>query len=422
MTISGLLRRALGVGAVVTLLAGCGGTHSPLGGPGVPEMIAARPAVQSPIEHVIVVVQQNRSFDSLFMGFPGADTTDHGYTHLGRIVPLKPITLETNGKPGHGVTLPDTPPTFFQSYDSGKMNGFDLLHFGANGNGPAAGLYPYAYVSHPETRPYWELASQYALADHMFSTEIAGSFAANQVLIAGSTVLDGKNYVVGVTHDGGCDAPRGTRTILSGGGFGPRPCFTWKTMADLLDAKHVAWKYYSLLCSGQYADKGCRWDAFEAIKSVRYGPDWTRNVSVPNTNVFDDLKQPGFPAVAWITPSLANSDYAMSGSKSGPAWVASIVDAVKHSSYWKSTAVVVVWGDWGGYYDHVPPPFFDNTGLGFRVPMIVVSPYVKRHSISHTQYEFGSILKFIEQNWGLGSLGNTDERATSIAGMFDFTR
>lgn len=422
MTTLNIVRNGLAAGAAVLILAGCGGAQPSIGSPGIPapppdSSLAQRLPAHS-IEHVIVVVQQERSFENLFAGYPGAYTVTKGETHTGKFVPLKAITLETNGQPGNGVTLPDLPATFATEFANGAMNGFDLINFGPNGKGRPAHLYPYAYVTRRETDPYWDLAKRYALADHMFSTERAGSFAASQVLIAGSTALADGKYVVGVTNAGGCDAPPGTRTILSGGGHGPRPCFTWKTMADLLDAKGVSWKYYTLPCSGRDADFGCFWNAFEAIKRVRYGRDWTRNVSMPSSNIFTDLKHVSFPAVSWVTPTLGNSDDSVSGRKSGPAWVTSIVDAVKGSRYWNSTAIVVIWGDWGGYYEDVTPPALDSIGLSMRVPMLVISPDAKSGYISHTDYELASILKFVEQNWGLGTLSNTDERATSIGDMF----
>ena len=98
----------------------------------------------------------------------------------------------------------------------------------------------------------------------------------------------------------------------------------------------------------------------------------------------------------------------------------SVVNAVGQSPYWNSTAIVVIWDDWGGFYDNVPPPQLDYTSLGMRVPLVVISPFARRHYISKTQYEFGSILKFIEQNFGTASLGTTDARANSIVDIFDF--
>jgi phospholipase C len=419
-------RYVLGICAATAMLAGCSGSQPPIGAPGAMlqggvALHASQRLTRWPIQHVIVVVQQERSFDNLFDGFPGAESTRTGRTLDGKLVRLKPITLQTNHQVGMGVTLPDTPATFNIEWDKGSMNGFDLIHFGSGGGGPPAKLYPYAYVERSETKPYWDLAKKYALADHMFSTEDAGSFAASQVSIAGSTALTPHVYVVGVTNSGGCDAPPGTRTILSDRKHGPAPCFAWKTMADLFDARGVSWKYYTLLCTGRHADLGCAWDAFEAIKAVRYGHDWTRNISMPNTNIFADLKRADFRAVSWVTPSLADSDDSVSGSEGGPQWVTSIVDAVQRSRYWQHTAIVVVWGDWGGYYDNVPPPQLDSIGLSLRVPMLVISPYAKHGYVGHTQYELASILKFIEENWHLGSLDKTDARATSIADMFDFS-
>ena len=418
-----------GVFILFAIFAGCGqaavpgmpGAASFGGGRSLPNVRAAAGNTKTPIEHVIVVVQDGRSFDNLFYRYPGADWTKKGETHTHKLVPLKPITLETTGKLGLGTVLPDDYQTFLTEWNGGAMDGFDLIRFGADGNGPLARRYPYAYVERSETKPYWDLAHQYALADRLFSTEQAGGYPANLVLIAGSTLLHRPDvFVTGATGAGGCDAPAGTHSILNGTKKGPRPCFDFRTMADLLDAKHVSWKYYTESCTGKLHDVGCTWNAMESIKVVRYGADWKRNVSEPSSDVLRDLKNSDFPAVSWVTPTLANSDNAASGSKTGPAWVTSIVNGAKASRYWKQTAVVVVWGDWGGFYDNFPPPIDGGIYLSMRVPMLVVSPYAKSDYISHTQYELASILKFIEYNWSLGSLDSTDRRAANIIDMFDF--
>ncbi|MGB6520742.1 MAG: alkaline phosphatase family protein, partial [Candidatus Cybelea sp.] len=143
--------------------------------------------------------------------------------------------------------------------------------------------------------------------------------------------------------------------------------------------------------------------------------------------IFNDISSNALPAVSWVVPDGQNSDHPAQKlwgihKDTGPSWVAQVVNAVGQSSYWNSTAIVVVWDDWGGFYDHVAPPQLDYTGLGFRVPMLVVSPYAKPSYISHTQYEFGSILKFVEENFDLGSLGTTDQRATSIGDVFNFSQ
>ena len=178
---------------------------------------------------------------------------------------------------------------------------------------------------------------------------------------------------------------------------------------------------------------GALWNAFAAIDAVYNIPSGRR------------VRSPGIAATHFVTArdehplttSRTHSSQQFRGSfptrsipiirtlktgqYTGPAWVASVVNAIGQSSYWNSTAIIVVWDDWGGFYDHVPPPFFDNAGgLGFRVPMLVISPYVPAGTIAHTQYEFGSILKFAEQTFGLGSMGTTDVRATSIGNIFNF--
>jgi phospholipase C len=198
---------------------------------------------------------------------------------------------------------------------------------------------------------------------------------------------------------------------------------TYSTMRDLLDAASVRWKYYSPREPG---GTGSLWNAFDTIKAVREGPEWTTNIALPK-QFFNDVSGGTLPSVSWVVPDAVNSDHPGNGSDTGPSWVASIVNAVGESSYWDSTAIVVVWDDWGGFYDNEPPPFLDKWGgLGFREPMLLVSAYARMGTasqggyISHTQYEFGSILKFVENNFGLGSLGTTDVRANSIADCFDF--
>jgi phospholipase C len=195
-------------------------------------------------------------------------------------------------------------------------------------------------------------------------------------------------------------------------------------MRDLLDAKKVSWKYYTPAYASGSA--GALWNAFAVVKEVYNDPsEWGTNVSWPETNIFNDIKGNTLPAVSWIVPETDAADHPWGKgvNDTGPSWVASVVNAVGQSSYWDSTAIIVTWDDFGGWFDHEPPPLFDNMGgLGFRVPMIVISPYVPKGEITHTQYEFASILKFVEQNFGLPSMHTTDERATSMVNMFNFTQ
>jgi Phosphoesterase family len=192
----------------------------------------------------------------------------------------------------------------------------------------------------------------------------------------------------------------------------------------LLDAKSVSWKYYT----PEIATSGAVWDAFDVIAPVRYGSEWGTNVNWPPTNIFNDISGGTLAAVSWVIPDARNSDHPGKGADTGPSWVASIVNAIGQSSYWDSCAIIVVWDDWGGFYDPVAPPLprDDQGGPGLRVPMILISPYARESSlsqpgyISNTDYEFGTIVRFIEDTFDLGRLGTTDGSVNSMDDMFDF--
>jgi phospholipase C len=161
-------------------------------------------------------------------------------------------------------------------------------------------------------------------------------------------------------------------------------------------------------------------NAFDVIWPVRNGPEWGTNVSMPETNIFNDITSGALPSVSWVIPIENNSDHPGTSQDNGPQWVASIVNAIGESSYWNSSAIVIVWDDWGGFYDNVAPQILNYGGLGFRVPALIVSPYALAGHISTTNYEFGSILKYIEQNWNLGSLKTSDKRANSLIDSFNY--
>jgi phospholipase C len=338
------------------------------------------------------------------------------------------VTVSLTKGPLQSYDIAHNHVTFEVEYDGGKMDGFNLANVSIHGVVQQAGKYIYRFVDPKEIAPYWKMATQYVLADHMFQTQSSGSFTAHQDLIRGSTHARPNAAVIDLPSHApyGCDAPAGTTTSLlfKGGrlarGGGPFPCFGWPTLRDLLDGKGVSWKYYVPQLSGH--DGGPIWNAFDAVRAVRYGPEWSTNVSMPETNFFSDLNAGQLPAVSWIVPKVHNSDHPGAPPDYGPAWVAQVVNAIGHSNAWKTTAIVVLWDDWGGQFDHVSPPQLDYDGLGFRVPMLVVSPYARKAYVSHTQYEFGSILKFIEDNWGLGRLDTTDTRSNSIDDVFNFSQ
>jgi phospholipase C len=397
-----------------------------------------------PIQHIIVLFQENRSFNNLFAGFPGATTAMSGtcnpstqYCPKSGVVPLRTVRLESNEQFALGNDISHDHASFELECDPTPANvcrndGFNQIAFGQNIGGPPAKLYPYAFVTRSETKAYWDFASQYGIADQMFFTETASSFIAHQEILSGTVRLNSQESLTDEPSNTpwGCDAYPGTVTaIIKTNGVvkefgGPFPCFTqYGTIADLLDAKSVSWKFYVDAELSQGGDfSGDVWNGFDAIKKIRRGPDWNKNISRPNTTVFKDLKNGTLPSVSWVIPTLAASDHPASGCNQGPHWVTSVINAVGESKYWNSTAIVLLWDDWGGWFDPVPPPQTNYTSLGFRVPMIAISPFAKPHNVSHTQYEFGSILKFIEETFGLGSLNTTDATATSMSDMFDVTQ
>ena len=361
----------------------------------------------SPITHVVILIMENRTLDYMFNGFPGADTAQTGQIHTGQTVTLQQIPLEAAGDINHNH------PNFKAAYDKGKNDGFDLE--GWDPRLPA--LAPYGYAPQTEVAPDWSIAQQYTLADRMFQSVTSNSYPAHQYLIAGQSA-----YAIGLPNDPnawGCDSRAGTTvSLLNANGHivnGPFPCFDYQTLADLLDAGGVSWRYYTY--TPTYI-----WNAYDAINHIRYGTDWTNNIISPSSKFQSDVAAGTLASVTWIVPTNNNSDHTGDHSKTGPSYVASVVNAVGNSQFWSSTVIFVTWDDWGGWYDHVPPPQLDRMGLGFRVPLLVVSPWSHHGYVSHVQHEFGSILHFTESNFGLGNLGQTDVRADDLSDCFDYTQ
>jgi len=199
-------------------------------------------------------------------------------------------------------------------------------------------------------------------------------------------------------------------------GPGIFPCFDYPTLGDELDAARLSWHYYAPPINGLSI-----WSAYEAIRHVRYGVDWQQNVLSPETRVLSDVASGDLASVTWVVPDVANSDHAASQSATGPEWVSAIVNAVGKSPFWSSTAIVILWDDWGGWYDHVAPPQLDVHGLGIRTPLLVISPFAKHGYVSHVQYESGSVLHFIETQFGLNALAASDARANDLGDCFELS-
>jgi phospholipase C len=204
-------------------------------------------------------------------------------------------------------------------------------------------------------------------------------------------------------------------------------------LTDLLDAAKISWKYYT-------PSAGSIWTGPDAIKHMCgpnvpppnatscTAPGWTNHVVLEGqqNQILNDIAAGQLATVNWVIPNGKASDHP-GDEGNGPSWVASIVNAIGTSQYWKDTAIIITWDDWGGWYDHVPPPkIFNSYEYGFRVPLIVISPYAKPAHISHVTHDFGSVLKFIETMFGLTTVGPgdgyADSRADDLSDCFDFNQ
>ncbi len=368
------------------------------------------PASSSPIQHVVFIVQENRSFNNLFMGYPNAKTQSYGYDTGGQKIVLHSQGLSTRWDIDHGLLA------FIASCDgTGKLPGTHCKMDGWNNEsaGPNAPKnFAYAYTPQNQIAPYWTMANQYVLADNMFASNLDGSFIAHQYAVAAfaSRAVDYPNTSWGC--EGG---PSDTiRTLTAQRTYGPRipACFTNPTIGSEADAAGVTWRFYA----GAPGYDGGLWNAFQADAAVYGGPDWSTNVVSPPSQILTDIGKGKLANITWITPTYENSDHSGFNAKGGPAWVTSIVDAIGTSSFWNSTAIFVMWDDPGGWFDEVQPPHKDYDGLGFRVPLIVISPYAKQGYVTHVQYETASVLRYMEDTFGLGRLAASDKRAKSPVG------
>jgi phospholipase C len=416
------------------ILAACsGGATSSSGGERGGLLPASSSGSGSPIKHIVLVIQENRGFNNFFATFPGATGTTVGKESVNGVtqsINLTETPLVDKKNLSHSYT------SFLRAYDGGKMNGFNLIS--SPGSGKPEGSLPYEYVNPSDIAPYWSLAETYGLANAMFATQGSESFPAHQDLIRGGTAINSTESLIenlpSTNQAWGCDSPPESKTtiittsLLLKARAGPFPCtndfpskgVNYLTLRDLFDgaSPSISWKYYT----PALGDGGGIWSAFDVIYPVRYGPEWKANVISPQTTILTDISNGKLAQMSWVVPDGADSDHPGNPSDTGPSWVASIVNAIGESQYWNSTAIIVVWDDWGGFYDPVAPPLprDDQGGPGFRAPMLVVSPYStvgqgsKGGYISNVVYSFGSIIRFVEDTFALGRLGTTDETTNSL--------
>jgi len=387
-----------------------------------------------PITHVVVIIQENRSFTNLFESFPNAVTQSFGLNHLGQQVPLVSVPINQHFDPGHYHPTFVTEADYNQATSQYKMDGFDLID-GCSGV-PSCPKSVYTYVQQSDIANYWTLASAYALGDETFQANMGPSFSAHQYLIAGQAGGYSSSHDTFYADPSGgsttCFPPVHTSATLDmtkpypGFAGTPQPtCQTYSTIFDELDTAGISWKYYARNPKGY-------WTAPNTIESL-YTNDQSK-ISVPETNVLTDIKKHKLASVSYVTPADSFSDHPFNTlTNHGQDWIGLITNAIGADSYyWDNTVVIVTWDDWGGFYDSVPPPhavdpFLTSGGLdpneyGMRVPFIVIGAYVIPHTVDHTVRSFVSALTFIESVFNLPSLGTLDAQTDNLMTLFNFSQ
>lgn len=401
------------------------------------------------IKHIVILFQENRTPDNLFhdpvLMQRGADIALTGTNSLGHKIPLTPTPLRTE------YDLDHSHHAFVSMYDDGKMDGADKISVACPNHSAMPCPPPdaqFRYVQPSDVEPYFQLAEQYTFGDRMFQTNEGPSFPAHQFILSGTSAPTATSHsfmaensagIPNAFGDAGCTSPPSEFVYL----INPAgrelekiyPCTEHPTLTDELNHQGISWRYYTPFA-------GVIWTAPNAIEhmcgpnnpppnaTACVGPDWVNNVVLDETRVLTDISGGQLPQVSWVIPNGYNSDHPSIDNKGGgPSWIAAIVNAIGNSQYWADTAIIITWDDWGGWYDHVKPFKVVNDGVswgsgyvyGFRVPLIVVSPYARARHISHKIHHFGSILKFVETVFGLPSLGYADAYAPDdLSDCFNF--
>jgi phospholipase C len=381
---------------------------APSPGTGLPGQIAASPLNPSPIKHVVIIIRENHSFDNLFGRLPGVDGATTARVGS-QVVALNETPDPMVRDLAHGG------PSALNAVNGGQMNQFyKLINATQNGLDVADSQYTQHQIP-----AYWSYAQKYSIADSFFSTIMAASFPNHLAMVAGSSfnIYDNPVLEPGSVRSWGCDAAPSTKVavVVNGRRTFVHPCLAGETIADEANRGGVSWRYYAPP-KGSF---GYIWSTFNSFKHIRYSRQWATNVR--NTDQFImDLKLGRLPGITWLTTDLATSDHPPASICTGQNWTVNQINAVMRSKFWKSTAIVVTWDDFGGFYDHVAPPVESRYSLGPRVPTIVISPYARKSFVDHTQYDFRSILKFLEENFSLPRTMSYNRNVGSIANMLDF--
>jgi phospholipase C len=358
-----------------------------------------------PIKRVVFVIKENRTFDHLFGTFPGA----RGVTVGREDGEPRPLIRGIDRLPG------DIPHCYWcaiSAWNGGEMDDFDQ---GEHGD------WAYSQLHRSQLPNYWRWAEEFVLFDNIFASAHGPSFPNHLYTIAAQSggARDNPRRPDFFSNTFGCDAPKQQLVeVVDSEGVVERvpPCFDFLTEGDLLNRAGIPWAYYA----AREDQRGYIWSAYAAIRRYRDNPErWQRHM-FPVDRVVEDIRAGRLPPVTWITPRFELSEHPEFSFCHGENWSTGVIDAIMRSPMWEHTAIFLTWDDYGGFYDHVPPPQIDRMGFGIRVPMILISPYARRGAVSHELGEFSSVLRFIEDNWGLRKLTHRDREATPLLSAFDF--
>ena len=363
------------------------------------------------IRHVIVIMQENRSFDSYFGTFPGADGIPAGtcvpdQAGRGCVRPFHDrLDMNDGGPHGHPSALADI--------DGGKMDGFVAQQQqatpgcqGAFNPACAPGNRTHNVMGYHDRRDipnYWAYARTFVLQDHLFESTSSWSLPAHLFLVSGWSAV--------------CRSPLDPMSCRSGLGlvdrqrFSPMGDFAWTDLTYLLHRHRVSWAYYvaagtrpdcdddAISCAPEQQNPGTPsiWNPLPDFMDVRQDGQ-TGNIQ-PLPRFYAAARTGTLPAVSWITPNGKVSEHPPALVSAGQSYVTGLVNAIMRSPDWPSTAIFLAWDDWGGFYDHVAPPEVDVNGYGLRVPGIVISPYARHHYIDHQTLSFDAYLRFVEDDF-----------------------
>ncbi|MGZ4108226.1 MAG: phospholipase C [Actinomycetota bacterium] len=369
-----------------------------------------------PIKRVVYVMLENRSYDNLFGRFPGSRGSRTGVLY-GKEVPLRDCPQWLPGD------LPHDRSAFLNDVNGGKYDGF--------GNGQFGDPWAYTQFAEHSIPNYYSWAREYVLCDNFYASAAGPSYPNHFFFVAGQSggVIDNpENIGVHKTKNGlfkswGCDAVGDDVFVLvkddKGNLTKHDTCFDFQTVPQQLESAGVSWTYYA----ADPGQSGYFWNALNGIGPVFHTDLWREGDTIRSVDrLVKDIEADRLPAVTWVTPRFELSDHPPENTCFAHDWLTGVVNALMKSPSWEHTALFVTWDEWGGFYDHVQPPAVDDIGLGFRVPMLVLSPYAKKGYIDDAEGEFSTPLKFIEDNWGLDYLTPRIERTHNFEHVFDFAK